>query len=46
MLDLLLQALLPFAKFKFYGLFSAVFWDIELKFVIWIGFDIIQIKFS
>ena len=31
---------------QFSRLFSAVFWDIELKFDIWICHDIIQIKFD
>ena len=31
---------------RFSGLFSAVFWDIDLKFDIWICHDIIQIKFE
>ena len=39
MLDLLLQELLPFAEIR---LFSAVFWYIDFKFGIWIGFDLIQ----
>ena len=41
-LDLLLQELLPLAKIQFSWLFSADFWDIELKFGIWIFFDLIQ----
>ena len=45
MLDLFLQELLPFSKILFSRLFSAVFWDFELKFGIWIDIDIIQIKF-
>ena len=31
---------------QFSKLFSAVFWDIDLKFCIWIGHDIIQTKFE
>ena len=31
----MLQELLPFAKIKFSGVFSTVFWDIDLKFGIW-----------
>ena len=46
MLDLLLQELLPFAKILFSRLFSAIFWDIVLKFGIWICHNIIQIKFE
>ena len=46
MLDLLLQELLPFAQMLFSRLFSAVFWDIQLKFCIWIAFVSIQIKFE
>ena len=34
--DLLVQELLPFAKIQFSGFFSAAFWDIELKFGLWI----------
>ena len=45
-LDLLLQELLTFAKIYIFRLFCAVFWDIDLKFFIWIGIDIIQIKFE
>ena len=32
-----LQELLPFAQIKFSRLFSAVFWDIDIKIGIWIG---------
>ena len=42
MLDLLLQELLPFAKIYFSGLFSAIFWDIDMKFGIWICHDILR----
>ena len=45
-LDLFLQELLPFDQFLFSGLFSAVFWDIQLKLCIWMAFDSIQIKFE
>ena len=41
-LDKFLQELLPFAKILFSGLFSAVFWDIQWQFGIWIVFDSIQ----
>ena len=46
MLNSILQELLPFAKIEFSGLFCAVFWDNELKFGIWIGLDLIQVKFD
>ena len=36
--DLLLQELLAFAKILFPGFSSAAFWDIELKFDVWIYF--------
>ena len=36
-----LQELLPFAKIKFSRLFSVVFWDIDLKFGIWIGVELL-----
>ena len=45
-LDVLIQELLLFATIKFFGLFSADFWDIELNFCIEIGFDFIQVKFD
>ena len=44
--DLLLLQLLPFAKIYFSGLFSPVFFYINLKFGILICLDIIQIKFD
>ena len=44
-LDLLFWELLPFATIEFSRLFSAVFWDIDLKIGIWI-YNIIQIKFE
>ena len=37
-LGLLLQELLAFAKIQFHRFFSAAFWDIELKFGVWIYF--------
>ena len=46
MLGLLLQELLASAKIQFPRFFSASFWDIELKFGIWIYFGFIQIKFE
>ena len=39
-IDILLRELLPFAKLLFSALLSEVFLDIELKFCIWIGFDL------
>ena len=36
----------PSVTLWFSRLFSAVFWDIDLKFGIWICYDIIQIKFE
>ena len=36
----------PLFKFRFPDLFSAVFWDIDFKFGIWIYHHIIQIKFE
>ena len=45
-LTIFLHELLSFAKISFSGLSSAVFWDIYLKFGLWIGIDIIQIKFE
>ena len=39
-LGLLLQELLAFAKIQFPGFFSAAFWDIELKFGVWIYFGL------
>ena len=38
--------LLPFARIHFCGLFSAVVWDIKLKFCIWICVDLMQIRFE
>ena len=38
MLGLLLQELLAFAKIQIHRFFSAAFWDIELKFGVWIYF--------
>ena len=40
------QSVCPSVTLQFSGLFSAVFWDIDLKFSIWICHDIIQIKFE
>ena len=40
MLGLLLQELLAFAKIQFPRFFSAAFWDIELKFGVWIYFGL------
>ena len=45
-LGLLLQELLPFAKIQFPGFFSAAFWDIELKFGVWIYFALIKSSLS
>ena len=45
-LGLLLQDLLPFAKIQFPGFFSAAFWDIELKFGVWIYFGLTRSRFS
>ena len=36
----------PLLKFSFPAFFSAVFWDIDLKYGIWICLDTIQIKFG
>ena len=36
----------PLLKFSFSRFFSAVFWDIDLKFGIWTCHNIIQIKFE
>ena len=44
--DLLLIELYSFLKTKFSRLLYAVFCDIDLKFVVWIYLDIIQIKFD
>ena len=48
MLDLLLQEYMPFAKIDFSGIFSAAFWDIQLKFgtCISVYFDFMQINFQ
>ena len=45
-LDVLLRELLSFAKVRFSGLFSGVFWYIELKCRIWIAFDLIKCEFE
>ena len=45
-LDKFLRELLPFAKIQFPRFFSVTFWDIDLKFGIWICHNIIQIKFE
>ena len=40
------QSVCPSVTLQFSRLFSAVFWEIDLKFSIWICHDIIQIKFD
>ena len=45
-LDLLLQELLAFAKIQFPGFFSAAFWDIKLKFGVWIYFGLTRSSLS
>ena len=44
--DLLSQELLAFVKKIVSGLFSTVFWDLDVKFGIWIAFNLMQIKFK
>ena len=41
-----IQELLPFAKIQFPGFFSAAFWDIELKFCVWIYFALTRSRLS
>ena len=43
---LLLQELLPFAKIQFSRFFSAAFSDIQMKYGIWIYFDLIHMSSS
>ena len=45
-LGLLLQELLPFPYIQFPGFFSAAFWDIELKFGVWIYFGLTRSSLS
>ena len=45
-LGLLLQELLAFAKIQFPGFFSAAFWDIDLKFGVWIYFGLTRSSLS
>ena len=45
-LSLLLQKLFAFAKMQFPGFFSAAFWDIELKFGMWIYFGLTRSSLS